>query len=180
MCTPQRTSAGRRTSGSRTILLALALLAACASAAHALDDGDPAPRFSAPSLTDGGTVSLANHRGKVVYVDFWASWCGPCLKSLPLLEQLQQEFGSEAFQVVGVNLDKDPAKGRRFLKKISVSYPSATDPSGKIPETFGLETMPTSYIIDREGVIRHVHRGFRRGDMDDLRERIAALMKEGR
>lgn len=116
----------------------------------------------------------------IVLVDFWASWCGPCLKSLPLLEELQQEFGGDAFQVVGVNLDKDPAKGRRFLKKISVSYPSATDPSGKIPETFGLETMPTSYIVDREGVIRHVHRGFRRGDMDDLRERIAALVKGSR
>ncbi len=180
MCTPHRTTVGRSTSGLRSTLLALVLLAFCAAAAHALEDGDPAPRFSAPSLTGGGNVSLADHRGKVVYVDFWASWCGPCLKSLPLLEELQQEFGADAFQVVGVNLDQDPAKGRRFLRKISVSYPSAMDPKGAIPETFGLETMPTSYLLDRDGVIRHVHKGFRKSDLPGLREKIAALVKESR
>jgi peroxiredoxin len=156
-------------------LLAATLLLA-ATPGSALEAGDPAPAFRAPALEGGATVSLADYRGQVLYLDFWASWCPPCLQALPMLEVLRQEFSGESFQVVGVNVDRDPAKARELLRRISVGYPSATDPEGRLPASFEIETMPTSFLIDRNGVIRHVHSGFRKGDMEVLRARISALV----
>ena len=141
--------------------------------------GQPAPDFTLPGL-DGQMVSLADYRGKVVLLNIWASWCPPCLVSLPKLEEMRQEFPASDFQVVAVNLDRDQAKALRFLSKHPVGYPSAADPEGTLPAQFEVETMPTSFLIDRQGVIRHVHRGFVRDDVDDLRRRIQKLVAEGR
>jgi thiol-disulfide isomerase/thioredoxin len=112
-------------------------------------------------------------------LDFWASWCTPCLSSLPLLDGLRREFPAKDFQVVAVNVDRDPARALAFLAERPVGYPSASDPEGRVPERFGLETMPTSFVIDRAGVIRHVQRGFRPGDIDPLREHIRRLVGGG-
>ena len=144
--------------------------------AFALEPGDPAPSFSAPALDGGADVSLEAHRGKVVYLDFWASWCTPCLQSLPKLEELQRELGTDGFQVVAVNVDQDPEKGRRLLAKLGVGYPSASDPKGELPGVYELPTMPTSFVIDADGVIQLVHSGFREGDLEELRPRIQKLM----
>jgi peroxiredoxin len=152
------------------------LLCCWAGAATALDAGDKAPPFVASALAGDDPVSLEDYRGKVVYLDFWASWCPPCLTSLPVLETLRGEFPEDRFQIVAVNLDTDRAKALRFLAKIGVGYPSASDPDGRIPASYGLETMPTSYLIDADGVIRHVHEGFRKSDVDALRERIQQLV----
>ena len=157
-------------------LAAAALLAvAFAAPLRALELGDEAPAFSAPGLA-GGTVSLASYRGKVVYLDFWASWCGPCAKSLPALDQLRREFAPGDFQIVAVNLDRNPAVAARFLKQRPVGYPSAIDPKGSLPGAFGVEAMPTSFLIDRDGVVRYVHRGFRDSDVDPLRKQIQKLV----
>ncbi len=156
------------------LLLAATLLSA--PAAFALGAGDTAPSFTAPSLYGGGNLSLQDLRGKVVFVDFWASWCGPCLTSLPLFDELRQDFPSGKFQVLAVNVDRDPGKARAFLDKRPVGYPSVMDPQGRIPESFGLETMPTSYLIDGRGVVRFVNEGFRVGDIAELRENIEALL----
>ncbi len=157
---------------------ALALLAGLALVANAsaLEDGAKAPDFKLPSLDGGKSLSLASFRGKVVYLDFWASWCPPCLTSLPLLEDLRKQFPNDQFQILAVNVDQDVAKARKFLERTGVGYPSATDPKGRLPEMFGVETMPTSFLIDRTGVIRYVHHGFRKGDVGPLRERIAQLV----
>jgi peroxiredoxin len=154
------------------------VLAACllAPAAFAVDVGQKAPEFTAPALDGAKSLSLGAYRGKVVYLDFWASWCPPCLTSLPLLEQLRKQFPNDQFQILAVNVDSDPAKARKFLERTRVGYPSATDPKGRIPETFGIETMPTSFLIDRRGVVRHVHHGFRKGDVTSLRELITKLV----
>src|SRR5262245_23951619 len=97
-------------SGSRIAALGAAALAslALAGSAIALEKGDLAPDFRAPGVT-GGMVSLAAYRGSVVYLDFWASWCGPCAEALPALDKLRREFPSNDFQVVAVNVDQDPA-----------------------------------------------------------------------
>jgi thiol-disulfide isomerase/thioredoxin len=163
-----------------TAVLATASLLAGALPAWSLGPGDRAPEFSAPRLDRGGKVKLSDYRGKVVYLDFWASWCGPCLVSLPLLEQMRSDFPPDQFQIVAVNLDTETAKAKRFLAKTKVRYPSATDPNGSIPERFGLETMPTSYLIDRDGVVRYVHAGFKKTDIDEIRGRIRDLVEEGR
>ncbi len=147
-----------------------------APAALALGAGDPAPHFTAPSLQGAGNLSLQDFRGKVVFLDFWASWCGPCLTSLPQLDKLRTEFPSRKFQILAVNVDREPDKARAFLKKRPVGYASAMDPAGRIPKSFELETMPTSFLIDDRGVVRLVHEGFRSGDIDGLRSHIEMLL----
>lgn len=144
--------------------------------AHAADAGQPAPSFSARSLEGESTLALSSYRGKVVYLDFWASWCGPCQTAMPLLESLRNEFPADQFQILAVNVDQDPAKAKAFLSRRKVGYPSVSDPEGRLPATYGLKTMPTSYLIDRNGVIRSVHAGFRASDLDGLRAEIRALL----
>ncbi len=156
----------------------LALSFFVAAPASAIEEGESAPEFNAPLLDGEGAVSLGAYRGKVVYLDFWASWCAPCLVSLPALEELRKEFPADRFQILAVNLDREPGKARYFLRQRRIGYPSASDPEGRIPETFGLETMPTSYLIDAKGVVRHVHTGFRKGDVPGLRARIQSLFSE--
>lgn len=158
-------------------VLALALaLALVASGASAVEPGDPAPAFAVPAIDGGADIRLEAYRGKVVYLDFWASWCAPCLTSLPQLDELQRELGDDGFQVVAVNVDTDPDKARRFLAKFGVAYPSATDPKGTVPSTYQISTMPTSFLIDANGVVRYVHEGFRQGDVGELRGRIRELL----
>jgi thiol-disulfide isomerase/thioredoxin len=146
-------------------------------AARAADEGEPAPAFSASKLGGEGSISLSSYRGKVVYLDFWASWCAPCQAALPALEELRKEFPADQFQVIAVNVDTDPEKALRLLAKHKIGYPSAADPEGRLPETFGLKTMPTSYLIDRSGVVRMVHPGFRTSDVETLRARIKTLVE---
>lgn len=170
-----------RTSPRLALSLAVRLVATIASmivstSALALEAGDRAPDFSAPALDGKGNVSLAQYRGKVVYLDFWASWCAPCLKAIPEIEAIRKELAGEDFQVVAVNLDQQTKKALRFLEKNPIGYPSASDPKGRLPKQFGVDTMPTSYLIDGEGVIRHVHRGFQRGDGAKLRAEIRKLL----
>lgn len=167
-------SRGPRRLALLTLPIALAWLAT--PAALALDEGDRAPAFAAPSLDGKGTVELSRYRGKVVYLDFWASWCAPCLVAIPEIERMRSEFPADQFQVIAVNLDQKEKKALRFLAKNPVGYPSASDPEGSLPERYGVDTMPTSYLIDRDGVIRYVHRGFQRGDSDKLRREIRALI----
>lgn len=174
----------RPVSPPRSRPVALAVVAVLVFAWHAnpalaLDVGEKAPSFTARSLSGAGNLSLSKYKGKVVYLDFWASWCAPCLVSLPLLDELRKEFPGDQLQVVAVNVDNDAAKGRAFLQRRPVGYPSASDPGGQIPEKYGITTMPTSFLIDRGGVVRYVHKGFRKADVSDLRTRIQQLVNEG-
>ena len=157
-------------------LLVLAASLVTGGAALALEAGDRAKDFEAPRLDGSGTISLTSYRGKVVYLDFWASWCNPCQTALPLIDALRKDFPEKDFQVVAVNVDKDTKKAKKFLAKNPVGYASASDPRGKLPREFGLETMPTSYLIDRAGVIRYVHKGFREDDIASIRAEIQKLV----
>jgi peroxiredoxin len=160
--------------------LAALLLLAPGSPAAAVDTGDRAPAFALPALEGGGRLDLKQYRGKVVWLDFWASWCPPCLTSLPELEKLRRQMPAEDFQILAINVDKDPKKALRFLEKNPVGYPSASDPDGALPERFGLKTMPTSYLIDRDGTVRLVHEGYRSGDIDSIRREITRLIEARR
>ncbi|MDO6804851.1 TlpA disulfide reductase family protein, partial [Wenyingzhuangia sp. 1_MG-2023] len=122
-----------------TALCLTSLMSLCWSlSASALQAGEPGFDFNLPSLSrDGSHQRLSDFRGKVVYLDFWASWCGPCRKSLPQLAHLQQQLSDQAFVVLGVNLDDDPALGRRFLDELGVSFPNVSDTSGSSYDTFG-------------------------------------------
>ena len=142
--------------------------------------GDSAPAISLPLLSPGGPSagSLAALRGKVVYLDFWASWCGPCRVSFPQLEQLRQELGPRGFEVLAVNVDEVEPDALRFLEEVPVSYPVVRDGSGATPAAYGILGMPTGYLIDRDGVVRLVHQGYRKSDGEALRASIIELLGE--
>ncbi|HVH17141.1 MAG TPA: TlpA disulfide reductase family protein [Myxococcota bacterium] len=161
---------------------ALTLLAVLALAvtADAVQSGQKSPAVAGARLDGQGQLSLAELKGKVVYLDFWASWCKPCALSLPALDAFRKEFPSKDFAVLAVNVDRDPALAKAFLSRRPVGYPSVFDAKGELPVRFGVETMPTSFLIDRDGVIRRVHRGFRKEDVPELRSAIQELIRSGR
>ena len=159
----------------RLLLSALLLFSACASAQDAAPT--PAPAFTLPLLTKDGSASLQDYRGKVIYLDFWASWCGPCRVSLPLLDKLRAELGPRGFEVLAINLDEDARDGRAFLDEIPVSYPTLFDNAGTAA-AYELRGMPTAYLIDRKGNIRHIHMGFKAKDIDAVRDTVLELLYE--
>jgi len=149
------------------------------TAVGAVTEGQAAPGFALPSLTEEGrTVTLESLRGKVVYVDFWASWCPPCLVSFPILDEIRQEYADQGFEVLAINVDEYPEDATDFLDKKPVSYLVVRDAAGTTPEAYGVPGMPTGFLIDREGNVRKVHKGFRKSDVPKLRAEIAELLEE--
>ncbi len=140
--------------------------------------GQVAPAVLLPQLSGAGEVSLESLRGKVVYVDFWASWCGPCRVSFPILEKLQGELGPDGFEVLAINVDEVEADARQFLSDTPASYLVVRDGEGATPIAFGVMGMPTGYLIDRQGVVRVIHQGFRRSDEQALHNSIVELLGE--
>jgi cytochrome c biogenesis protein CcmG, thiol:disulfide interchange protein DsbE len=143
-----------------------------ASAANPL----PAPPFILPS--DHGQVDLAALRGRVVYLDFWASWCPPCRKSFPWMSDMQARYGSQGLTVVAVNLDPDRALLAKFLATYPPGFTVAYDPMGGVAELYDVMGMPSSYLIDRAGRIQSRHIGFRDEDAAALEAKIRALLPE--
>jgi len=153
-------------------------LALCVSApADALDKGQEAPEIGLADL-NGKSVKLSALRGKVVLVDFWASWCEPCRESLPVLDKLSKTYRDEGLVVVGVNIDKTPELAREFLSKhkLTLSFAVVNDKKHDVAARYAPPTMPTSYVIDREGRVRSVHAGFRSSDAAKLETELKALL----
>ena len=118
--------------------------------------------------TKDRTIQLSGLRGRVVYLDFWASWCPPCRKSFPWMEEMYQRYEKQGLTVVAVNLDKDKALADKFLETMPAKFTVAFDPQGKVAEQYRLQGMPTSYLIDRQGRIHSSHIGFRESDTGKL------------
>ena len=142
----------------------------------ALNEGVLAPDFSLPKFDQSEVMQSSDYLGKVVYLDFWASWCGPCQISVPKLIELQNELNFEEFEVVAINLDEEPNRARRFLERFDINYTVLADPAGDIAAKYELEGMPTAFIIDQRGRIMKIHSGFRRGDMEEIRNKINRLL----
>ena len=144
-----------------------------------LDEPLPQPAWELPLIANGeGTVTDSTYLGRVTYVDFWASWCGPCRLSLPALNRLSKEFDAADFGVVAISVDYVDEDALDFLKRYPVDYPVAIDKTGNSGRDFAVAGMPSGYLIGRDGLIRKVHVGFRKGDEAFLKEQIQALIAD--
>jgi cytochrome c biogenesis protein CcmG, thiol:disulfide interchange protein DsbE len=159
-------------------LLMSALFTAAASAA---EEGLQAPDFTLPGVRDNeAAVTLSDLRGNIVYVDFWASWCAPCLRSLPEVNTLYEQYKDQGFSVVAVTIDDPVEDALDFLLDLEtpLAYHVVLDQTAEIMDQYAVVGMPTSFLIDRDGVVRMVHKGFREGDTEKLEQALTALITE--
>lgn len=167
---------------SRLLLLLTALLSPFAAlAADAMLGAEQAAAAPACPLAidaSGAPKALAELRGQVVYLDFWASWCGPCRQSFPVMNTLQTELGGKGLAVVAVNLDEEAADAASFLAAHPAQFRVAGGDNTACASAFKVEAMPSSYLIDRAGRVRLVHHGFRAGDAETLRAQLETLLAE--
>ena len=148
--------------------------------------GEPAPGFTLPIIPSaspdagytGSEISLKDLKGRVVLVDFWATWCPPCRKSFPWMDEMYSRYKEEGFIIVAVSEDTKRELVERFIEKMNPLFPIAHDPSGEVAEKYELRGMPTSYLIDRKGNITIIHVGFRSSDKDKLEAEIQMLLEQ--
>lgn len=155
----------------RGLLAAFALAALAPAAAQVAAAPEKIPAAPAWPL-------LKDLQGKVVLVDFWASWCSPCLSSFPWMDELQKRHGQQGLVVVAVNLDQDRALAETFLKKTAPQFRIEYDAQGRLAKQFGVQAMPTSFLIDRRGTIRIKHQGFRAAQRAEREQQIRQLLEE--
>jgi thiol-disulfide isomerase/thioredoxin len=148
-----------------------------ASADHTLL-GAPAPNFSLPTqgTKDSGELSLASADGKVRLIDFWATWCQPCRLSFPKYQELQQRYG-ERIAIFAISEDDDNQGIAGFAAETGATFTLLWDQSKAVSAGYSVEAMPTLFIVDQNGLVRHVHSGFRAGDEDQIDAVIASLLK---
>jgi thiol-disulfide isomerase/thioredoxin len=131
-----------------------------------------------PSARSDSPIDLTAYQGKVVYLDFWASWCAPCRKSFPWMDTLQSAYRNQGLVVIGVNVDQERPLAERFLGQMSPHFQIVFDPAGTLAERFKVTGMPTSFIIDRHGAVRFTHQGFRDERTAQLDSEIGGLLAE--
>jgi thiol-disulfide isomerase/thioredoxin len=154
--------------------IAIATLVCCSSAVLA---AGAAPDFTLKSST-GENIRLAEQRGQVVMLNFWASWCGPCREEMPLLDAMSKKYGPMGFSLYGINVDADTDDAKNVLEKIKVSYPILFDPESKLSDLYKVEGMPYSVLIDKKGQIRYIHKGYVPGDEKKYAKVIMELVSE--
>lgn len=143
--------------------------------AEALDAGAKMPEIGLTDLA-GKPVNAASLAGKVVIIDFWATWCAPCREELPQLEKFHQKYGPKGLVIVGVSIDKEPGGIKDFLAKLKVTFPVVHDAGHQLAGKYSPPRMPSSYIVDRKGTVRYVHGGYRAGDAAEFEKQIQELL----
>jgi thiol-disulfide isomerase/thioredoxin len=121
-------------------------------------------------------AALAPVEGRVIWVDFWASWCVPCRRSFPWLNTMQRKYGADGFQIIAVNLDKDRALADGFLEEVPADFSLRFDPAGALAKQFGVQTMPSSFLIDADGNTITSHFGFRSSEAAEYEDSIKAAL----
>ncbi len=146
------------------LLLPLTLVAAAAAA-------------TTPAAATAPGLDLSAYRGSVVVVDFWASWCTPCRRSIPWLNQMRAQYGDRGLVVIGVNVDKDARDAARFLREVPIEFDVIYDPEGVLAERFAVEGMPSSYVYSRDGELVARHLGFQNSRRSEYEELLSRLLK---
>lgn len=169
---------------SARVSLLIGLWAATALAAAGAEDaaalpaaGAVAPDFVAKS-DSGRNVRLSELRGQVVLVNFWASWCSPCRQELPLLNKIYARYRAAGFVLLAVNVDDNRKDADTMLKRLDLRFPTLFDGSKSVSKLYGVDTMPATLVIDRDGRVRYVHRGYYEGYERKYDQQVRELLKE--
>ena len=161
---------------SARLVAATAMLFVASAAIPAIGPSAAAPDFTLRTM-NGPNLRLAEQRGRVVMVNFWATWCGPCRQEMPQLDRLYQKYKSSGFVLLGVNVDDDTRKAADVASKLGVSFPVLLDTDKAVSKLYDLSTMPSTVIIDRDGKVRYVHRGYLTGYEENYDKQIRELLK---
>jgi len=156
-------------------LIAAALVVAVPTAGA--DASGPAPSFTL-NARGGSNLSLAQYKGQVVMLNFWASWCGPCRQEMPLLENIYKKYNKMGFTLIGVNVEPDSKAADAWLKQTPVSFPVVYDKESQVSKLYDVQGMPSTVIIDRKGNLRVLHRGYKPGDENEYLDSIRTLVRE--
>jgi peroxiredoxin len=160
----------------RTLLVTV-LFTAALTPALAGDAKGPAPDFNLPARV-GQTVSLSGLKGQVVLINFWASWCGPCRKEMPVLDQLYQRYKPLGFTLLGVNVEEDSTAAETWLKDTPVSFPILFDRRNSVSKLYDVTAMPSTVLVDRQGHVRYLHFGYNPGTESEYQDQIRSLVRE--
>lgn len=139
---------------------------------YAVEIGQLSPEFDLPGRI--GNIKLNDFKGKTVYLDFWASWCGPCKQSFPWMNDMQSRYAGKGLRVVSINVDQKTDDAKTFLNDNPARFDVAFDPAGKMPRTYAIKGMPTSVLIGPDGKVLMVHSGFK----DEHREELERQIKQ--
>lgn len=157
---------------------AISFVFLAASGAQALELDGPAPDFTLKS-NQNSNIRLGDLRGEVVMINFWATWCGPCLQEMPLLDDLYEKYESAGFTLLGVNVEEadDRAKVDEMMQELGVSFPILYDIESIASELYSVDAMPSTVFVDREGNFRYLHRGYKPGDEEGYTKIVQALIR---
>ena len=158
-------------------IMMLALCIGFTSTVSAQATKNIAPDFTLKSQT-GKNLKLSELRGKVIMINFWASWCGPCRQEMPVLDQLYKHYRPLDFTVLGVNVEQNPDDAKSLLKDVSVSFPILFDKENKVSKLYNIKGMPSTVLVDRDGNVRYVHIGYQSGTEQEYQQQIRTLIRE--
>jgi peroxiredoxin len=136
-----------------------------------------APDFTLKSV-GGENLKLSEYRGEVVLINFWASWCGPCRQEMPVLSELHDKYKALGFTVLGVNVEEDSSKARKLLQEMSVSFPVLLDNESVVSKQYDVIAMPSTVLVDRNGNMRYLHKGYKPGLEDVYMQQVRELIRE--
>jgi cytochrome c biogenesis protein CcmG, thiol:disulfide interchange protein DsbE len=151
-------------------ILFFCLISLLAMPSNAITNGELAPSFDLPG--EGTAIKLSNYKGKLIYLDFWASWCGPCKQSFPWLNEMQSKYSAKGFSVVAINVDANTEDAKTFLANLPAKFVVAYDSKGLTPKAYAIKGMPSSVLIDGNGKVIYQHTGFRDTDKAQLEQVI--------
>jgi thiol-disulfide isomerase/thioredoxin len=153
------------------------LLLAVSWASWSAEMNQPAPDFTLKSMS-GENIKLSELRGNVVMINFWASWCGPCRQEMPLLDEFYKKYNKLGFVLLGVNVEEDSSKAAGYLKEVPVSFPILFDNTNAVSKMYDIDAMPSTVLVDRNGNMRFLHRGYKPGDENEYKKLMKKLMRE--
>ena len=139
--------------------------------------GQLAPDFALKSLS-GENLRLSEFRGEVVMINFWATWCGPCRQEMPLLDELHQRYQKVGFRLLGVNIDDDRRSVIKMVRVLGLNFPVLLDERKHVSRLYDVDAMPATLLIDRTGIVRYIHQGYRSGYEQSYVDEIRELLKE--